>query len=58
MQLQRDGEWMVVNGQRVCSFLLKIVGDSYPLPGEDVHNINHELAWICETEEWVHLFYC
>ena len=25
--------------------------------GEDVHNINHELAWICEIEEWVHLFY-
>jgi hypothetical protein len=41
----------------ICNFLLKIVGDCYPLPGEDVHNINHELAWICEIEEWVHLFY-
>ena len=40
-----------------CNFLLKIVGDCYPLPGEDVHNINHELAWICEIVEWVHLFY-
>ncbi len=41
----------------ICNFLLKMVGDCYPLPGEDVHNINHELAWICEIEEWVHLFY-
>ncbi len=55
MELQRDGEWMLVDGQKICNFLLKIVG--YCLPREDVgHSSTRpypEDRWICEIEGWV-----
>ncbi len=55
MEIQRDEEWMLVDGQKICNFLLKIIG--YCLPREDVGHSstrpNPEDRWICEIEGWV-----